>query len=99
MDYAQESVNFDKPAILRKWPSLGNQRRANGTGPYMLLDGTLDEFIREFMAKPVPYRQLYEIQTSPQPPLADVCLERSSLNSHGFARFSESSSLTSGRPK
>ena len=62
-------VNFDAPAILRKWPSLNNQRRTEGTGPYLLLDGTLDECIREFMAKPAPHRHLYEIHTSPQPPL------------------------------
>ena len=62
-------VNFDAPAILRKWPSLTNQRRADGTGPYLLLDGSLDECIREFMAKPAPTRHLYVIQTSPQPPL------------------------------
>jgi hypothetical protein len=62
-------VNFDAPAALRKWPSLNNQRRIDGTGPYLLLDGTLDECIREFMAKPAPIRHLYEIHTSPQPPL------------------------------
>ena len=73
MDYEQESVNFDRPALLRKWPSLGNQRRANGTGPCMLADGTLDDCIREFMAKPAPSRHLYEIHTAPQPPLvADI---------------------------
>jgi hypothetical protein len=66
-------VNFDAPAILRKWPSLNNQRRTEGAGPYLLLDGTLDECIREFMAKPAPVRHLYEIHTVPQPPLvADV---------------------------
>src|SRR5450631_115444 len=67
-------VNFDAPAAFRKWPSLSNQRRTiEGTGPYLLLDGTLDECIREFMAKPAPHRHLYEIHTSPQPPLvADV---------------------------
>jgi len=66
-------INFDAPAVLRKWPSLNNQRRAEGTGPYMLLEGTLDECLREFMAKPVTTRHLYEIHTSPQPPLvADV---------------------------
>ena len=43
-------VNFDAPAILRKWPSLNNQRRTEGSGPYLLLDGTLDDCIREFMA-------------------------------------------------
>jgi len=73
MDYEQESLNFERPAILRKWPSLANQRRANGTSPYMLVDGTLDECIREFMAKPAANRYLYEIHTAPQPPLvADV---------------------------
>jgi hypothetical protein len=70
---AHPHVNFDAPASLRKWPSLNNERRAIATGPYLLLDGTLDECIREFMARPAPYRHLYEIHTSPQPPLvADV---------------------------
>jgi hypothetical protein len=62
-------VNFDAPATLRKWPSLNNQRRTEGTGPYLLLDGTLDQCIREFMAKPATYRHLYDIHTAPQPPL------------------------------
>jgi len=62
-------VNFDARAVLRKWPSLNNRRRTDSTGPYLLLDGTLDECIREFMAKPAPHRHLYEIHTSPQPPL------------------------------
>jgi len=39
----------------------------------MLVDGTLDDCIREFMAKPAPSRHLYEIHTAPQPPLvADI---------------------------
>src|SRR4051794_30344052 len=66
-------VNFDAPAILRKWPSFNNQRRTEGTGPYLLLDGTLDECIGEFVAKPAPMRPLYEIHPSSQPPLvADI---------------------------
>ena len=66
-------INFEAPAVLRKWPSLNNQRRTEGPGPYLLIDGTLDECIREFMAKPALMRHLYEIHTSPQPPLvADV---------------------------
>ena len=66
-------INFDAPAVLRKWPSLNNQRRTEGPGPYMLLEGTLDECLREFIAKPASTRHLYEIHTSPQPPLiADV---------------------------
>jgi hypothetical protein len=67
-------VNFDAPAVLRKWPSLLNERRADGTGPYLLVDGTLDECIREFMAKPTTSRHLYEIQTAPQPPLVRAVL-------------------------
>jgi hypothetical protein len=53
-------VNFDSAAVLRKWPSLGNERRAERT-PYLLVDGTLDECLREFMAKPNTVRHLYEI--------------------------------------
>ena len=62
-------INFDAPAVLRKWPSLNNQRRAEATSPYLLHDGTLDECLQQFMAKPAPTRHLYEIHTSPQPPL------------------------------
>jgi hypothetical protein len=66
-------VDFAAPASLRKWPSLNNERRAFAAGPYLLVDGTLDECIREFMARPAPSRHLYEIHTSPQSPLvADV---------------------------
>jgi hypothetical protein len=67
-------VNFDAPAILRKWPSLNNERRLAGPGPYLLVDGTLDECIREFMAKPASMRHLYEIYTSAQPPLVSPIL-------------------------
>jgi hypothetical protein len=61
-------VRFDATATLHKWPSIGNQRR-NDTGPYLLVQGTLDECIGAFMAKPVSTRHLYEIHTAPQPPL------------------------------
>ena len=47
-------INFDAPAVLRKWPSLNNQRRTEGTGPYLLREGTLDECLREFMASRPP---------------------------------------------
>ena len=69
---ADPYVNFDAPAVLRKWPSLNNQRR-EGEVPYLLIDSTLGECIRAFMAKQAPHRHLYEIHTSPQAPLvADV---------------------------
>jgi hypothetical protein len=67
-------INFDVEAVLRKWPSLGNKRRAGVTGPYLVIDGTLDECLREFMAKPASARHLYEIQTAPRPPLANAVL-------------------------
>ena len=67
-------VNFDAPAVLRKWPSFNNERRIDGSGPYLVVDGTLEECIREFMAKPIPYRHLYDIYTSPQPPLVPETL-------------------------
>jgi hypothetical protein len=74
MDYEQASVDFDKRAILRKWPSLGNQRRTDGTRPYLLFDGSLDDCVRELMAKPGPTRHLYEICTEPQLPLVTPVL-------------------------
>jgi len=40
----------------------------------LLLDGTLDGCIREFMAKPARTRHLYEIHTSPQFPLVSAAL-------------------------
>jgi hypothetical protein len=67
-------VNFDAPAVLRKWPSLCNERRTEGASPYLLVDGTLEECIREFMAKPASARHLYEIHTAPQPPLVTAVL-------------------------
>jgi hypothetical protein len=72
MGATKAHVNFDAPAILRKWPSRNNQRYTDGTGPYLLVDGTLDECIREFMAKPASMRHLYEIHTAPQPPLVSA---------------------------
>ena len=74
MGGTEAHVNFDAPAVLRKWPSLRNERRADGTGPYLLVDGTLAECIREFMAKPTTSRHLYEIHTAPQPPLVSAVL-------------------------
>jgi hypothetical protein len=66
-------MDFDAP-ILRKWPSLNNERRTEGTSPYLVVDGTLNECIRSFMAKPVSMRHLYEIHTLPQPPLVEAVL-------------------------
>lgn len=61
-------INFHVPAIVRKWPSLGNSRRGNRE-PYQVEESTLGECLRFVMAKPEASRQLYDIHTSPQPPL------------------------------
>ena len=67
-------LNFEAPAVLRNWHSLRSERRTDSTGPYLLVEGTLDEFIRELMAKPTTTRHLYEIHTAPQPPLVSAVL-------------------------
>src|SRR5438046_9005514 len=69
MAATEPHVDFSAPATLRKWPSLNNERRTEGPGPYLLVDGTLDEAIREYIAKPPSMSHLYEVHTSPQPPL------------------------------
>jgi hypothetical protein len=61
-------VDFQVPATLRKWPSLNNRRR-DDREPYIVAEGTLESCIREFMTKPEATRELYDIRTSPQPPL------------------------------
>jgi hypothetical protein len=61
-------LDFACVARLYKWPSLNNLRR-DDRAPYMVSEGSLDECIREFMAKPENTRHLYEIRTAPQAPL------------------------------
>jgi hypothetical protein len=65
-------IDFNAPAVLRKWPSLQNERRPDATAPYLVMDGTLDECIQMFMSRLAATRHLYEIHTSPQPPLVDA---------------------------
>ena len=38
-DEPDRHINFDAPAVLRKWPSLNNQRLTEGTGPYLVREG------------------------------------------------------------
>ncbi|MBR0935116.1 hypothetical protein [Bradyrhizobium jicamae] len=58
-------MDFSASAGLFKWPSFANERRED-RGPYLLVEGTLDECIRAFMAKPEKTRHLYEIRTPPR---------------------------------
>jgi hypothetical protein len=69
-------IDFNAPAILRKWPSLNNERISAllGARPYLIVDGTLDECIRQFLAKPASQRHLYEIHTAPQTDLVSAVL-------------------------
>ena len=68
MSSTENSIDYDAPAILRKWPSLNNERR-DGTNTYTVVDGTLKECIHAYMARPERARHLYEIHTAPQSPL------------------------------
>jgi hypothetical protein len=69
-------IDFNAPAILRKWPSLNNERvsAALGARPYLVVEGSLDECIRQFLAKPANQRHLYEIHTAPQTDLVSAVL-------------------------
>jgi hypothetical protein len=72
----EAQINFDAPATLRKWPSLNNERVSASLGarPYLIIDGTLDECIRKFMAMPVGQHHLYEIHTAAQSDLVEAVL-------------------------
>jgi hypothetical protein len=59
--------------------SFANGLHSEGSGPYLLFDGSLDECLREFMAKPTPVRHLYEIYTAPQPPLVSAVLSEEQI--------------------
>jgi hypothetical protein len=69
-------INFDALATLRKWPSINNERVSTSLGahPYLIIDGTLDECIRRFLAMPGSQHHLYEIYTTPQSDLVSAVL-------------------------
>jgi hypothetical protein len=69
-------INFDAPAVLRKWPSVNNERVSASLGarPYLIMDGSLDECIRRFISQPISLRHLYEIHTAPQSDLVSSIL-------------------------
>ncbi len=69
-------IDFNAPAILRKWPSLNSERISASLGarPYLVVEDTLDECIRQFLAKPAGQRHLYEIHTASQGDLVSAVL-------------------------
>jgi hypothetical protein len=76
MSATDAQIKFDVPAVLRKWPSLKNERvgATLGARPYLVFEGTLDECMRQFMSKPASQHHLYEIHTEPQQPLVSAVL-------------------------
>jgi hypothetical protein len=64
-------IDFDAPAVLRKYPSINGKRATDvrWPNPYLVFDGRLGECIDRFLAKPAGQRPLYEIHTAAQ---ADV---------------------------
>jgi hypothetical protein len=75
---ADTEIDFNAPAVLRKWPSLKNERvpKAWGAVPYLISEGTLGECLQEFISKPSSQHSLYEIHTKPQLPLVTAVLQR-----------------------
>ena len=60
--------------MIRPPPSASGPRYTTGVfkrvrSAYLVFEGTLDECIREFMAKPDSSRHLFEIHTAARPPL------------------------------
>jgi len=76
MDDTGVQINFDAPAVLRKWPSVNNERVSASLGarPYLIIDGTLDDCIRKFMTMPINQHHLYEIHTVPKSDLVRAVL-------------------------
>jgi hypothetical protein len=76
MDDTGVQIKFDAPAVLRKWPSVNDERVSASLGarPYLIIDGTLDECIRKFMSQPISQHHLYEIHTAPQSDLVSAVL-------------------------
>ena len=64
----KNAIDFDAAAVLRKWPSIRNERVSveDGGRPYLIAEGSLDECIGQFMQKPFDQHHLYEIHTASQ---------------------------------
>jgi hypothetical protein len=78
-------IDFDAPATLRKWSSIKSERASTADSPYLIVDGTLDDCVRQFMAKPTSQHHLYEIHTVPQGELVTAVL--SARHIHELARL------------
>ena len=65
---SKANVDFDAPAVLRKWPSINGEpvQHVLWPNPYLVFDGRLGECIDQFLAKPASQRHLYQIHTVAQ---------------------------------
>ena len=67
-------IDFNAPRLSEN----GLQSRVSGAStadrPYLIVDGTLDDCIRQFMAKPVSQHHLHDIQTAPAGRTSQRCL-------------------------
>jgi hypothetical protein len=74
---AKVPIQYDVPATLHKWPSREGRRIATGEviSARQVYDGTLAVCVREFLARPISQRSLYEIFTVRQPGLRDTILQ------------------------
>jgi hypothetical protein len=70
MPSADIKIDFDAPAILKKWPSLRNERRNESSFPYpyLIQVGSLFECAEGLLSKPAVSHHLYEIHTQAQAP-------------------------------
>ena len=67
---SSSGINFEAPAAFVN----GLSGAPIAPGPHLLIDGTMDECIRQYLAKPPASWHLYEIHTSPQEPLVDAVI-------------------------
>ena len=70
MNAAELKIDFDAPAVLKKWPSIGNERRSDSPfpDPYLVQEGTLFECSETLLSRPASTHHLYEIHTQAQEP-------------------------------
>jgi hypothetical protein len=78
-------IDFDTPATLRKWPSIKNERARTADRPYLIVESTLDDCLRQFMTKPIGQHHLYEIHTAPQGEVVSAVLSAGQI--HELARL------------
>jgi hypothetical protein len=81
MSQEKVPILYDLPATLQKWPSREARRIATGETihAYPIYQGNLGGCIREFLAKPISQRPLYEIFTERQAGLHDTILGSKSI--------------------